>query len=203
VRRKIRFLKEGDPRWRIGLSDCARRSSVRFLMRSLRIFTELILPATLWPWSRISLCTRPLLRADKFTTFMCRFSRNLGTSNSWNPPVLSRPVKGSLYHVWRGKTKGKVVPVYALKIYRVVISLIFDFCTRWQWVVNFTLRRFISVQVTRYPLSRKPGGPHCQFGHFSGKKLITSSSTRGFSFWNKFSPVISMCFAIDFFQFNR
>ena len=26
-----------------------------------------------------------MLRADNFTTFMCRLSRNMGTSTSWNP----------------------------------------------------------------------------------------------------------------------
>ena len=37
------------------------------------------------------------LRADNLTTFMCRLSWNLGTSTSWNPLVLSRPVMGLLY----------------------------------------------------------------------------------------------------------
>jgi hypothetical protein len=36
-------------------------------------------------------------RADNLTTFMCRLSRNLGASNSWNPEGLSRPVMGLLY----------------------------------------------------------------------------------------------------------
>jgi hypothetical protein len=31
------------------------------------------------------------------TTFICRFSRNLGASTSWNPNGLSRPVMGLLY----------------------------------------------------------------------------------------------------------
>jgi hypothetical protein len=31
------------------------------------------------------------------TTFMCRLSRNLGPSTSWNPVGLSRPVMGLLY----------------------------------------------------------------------------------------------------------
>jgi hypothetical protein len=31
------------------------------------------------------------------TTFMCRLSRNLGASTSWNPVGLSRPVTGLLY----------------------------------------------------------------------------------------------------------
>jgi hypothetical protein len=36
-------------------------------------------------------------RADNLTTFMCRLSRNLGASTSWNPQGLSRPVMGLLY----------------------------------------------------------------------------------------------------------
>jgi hypothetical protein len=37
--------------------------------------------------------------ADKLTTFMCRLSKNLGASNSWNPKGLSKPVMGLLYLV--------------------------------------------------------------------------------------------------------
>jgi hypothetical protein len=36
-------------------------------------------------------------RADNLTTFMCRLSKNLGPSTSWNPKGLSRPVMGLLY----------------------------------------------------------------------------------------------------------
>jgi hypothetical protein len=36
-------------------------------------------------------------RADKLTTFMCRLSRNLVASTSWNPKGLSRPVMRLLY----------------------------------------------------------------------------------------------------------
>jgi hypothetical protein len=36
-------------------------------------------------------------RADNLTTFMCRLTRNLGASTSWNPKGLSRPVMGLLY----------------------------------------------------------------------------------------------------------
>jgi hypothetical protein len=35
-------------------------------------------------------------RTDNLTTFMCRLSRNLGVSTSWNPKGLSRPVMGLL-----------------------------------------------------------------------------------------------------------
>jgi hypothetical protein len=37
---------------------------------------------------------RPVRRADDLTTFMCRLSRNLGASTSWNPQGLFRPVTG-------------------------------------------------------------------------------------------------------------
>jgi hypothetical protein len=36
-------------------------------------------------------------RTDNLTTFMCRLSRNLGASTSWNPLGLSRPVMGLIY----------------------------------------------------------------------------------------------------------
>jgi hypothetical protein len=36
-------------------------------------------------------------RADSLTNFMCRLSRNLGASASWNPQGLSRPVMGLRY----------------------------------------------------------------------------------------------------------
>jgi len=36
-------------------------------------------------------------RADNFTTFTCRPSSNLGTSSSWKPQGLSRPVHKLLY----------------------------------------------------------------------------------------------------------
>ena len=36
-------------------------------------------------------------RADNLTTFMWRMSWNIGTSTSWNPLGLSRPVMGLLY----------------------------------------------------------------------------------------------------------
>jgi hypothetical protein len=38
--------------------------------------------------------------ADNLTTFMCRLSRNLGASTSWNPVGLSRPVTALLYLIF-------------------------------------------------------------------------------------------------------
>ena len=40
---------------------------------------------------------RPVRRADNLTTFMCRLSWNLGTSTSWNPQGLFRPLLGLVY----------------------------------------------------------------------------------------------------------
>jgi hypothetical protein len=40
---------------------------------------------------------RPVHRADNLTTFMCRLSRNLGASTSWNTKDLSRSIMGLLY----------------------------------------------------------------------------------------------------------
>jgi hypothetical protein len=40
---------------------------------------------------------RPVRRTDNLTTFMCRLSRNSGSSTFWNPKGLSRPVAGKLY----------------------------------------------------------------------------------------------------------
>jgi hypothetical protein len=36
-------------------------------------------------------------RADNLTTFMCRLSKNLGASTSWDPKGLSRPAMGLLF----------------------------------------------------------------------------------------------------------
>ena len=38
------------------------------------------------------------VRADSLTIFMCRLFGNLGTSTSWNPQGLSRPVMGLLLY---------------------------------------------------------------------------------------------------------
>jgi hypothetical protein len=49
---------------------------------------------------------RPVLRANKLSTFMCRLFWNLVTSITWSSQGLSRPVHGSLYrcsqqlHTW-------------------------------------------------------------------------------------------------------
>jgi hypothetical protein len=44
-----------------------------------------------WGWMR------PVRRADNFTTFMCRLSWNMGTSNRWNRMGLCGHVQGLIY----------------------------------------------------------------------------------------------------------
>jgi hypothetical protein len=43
------------------------------------------------------------------TTFMCRLSRNLGASTSWNPLGLSRPAMGLLYLLLKYEQEFKTV----------------------------------------------------------------------------------------------
>jgi hypothetical protein len=40
-------------------------------------------------------------KVDNLTIFMCRLSKNLGASTSWDPKDLSRPVMGLLYLLHR------------------------------------------------------------------------------------------------------
>jgi len=72
---------------------------VQALRVRLQFFKDIILQACTMALGSTQLLTerRPVHRADNLTTFMCRMSSNLGTSTSWYPLGLSRPVQGLLY----------------------------------------------------------------------------------------------------------
>jgi hypothetical protein len=76
-------------------------------------------------------------RADNLTTFMCRLSRNLGASTSWNPVSLSRPVMGLLYLLFR---------------YRYNVTLVILFYTLNNLHdAGISLTRYVTVNLLRTP----------------------------------------------------
>jgi len=88
--------------WGNALQTGVRR--VRFPIGSLKFFIDLILPAALWSWGRLSLLTEISTR-NIFWSKGCRYPgmttlppsyadslEILGASASWGPKVLSRPV---------------------------------------------------------------------------------------------------------------
>jgi hypothetical protein len=69
---------------------------------------------------------RPVRKADNLTTFMCRLSWNLGTSNSWNPRGLSRPVMGLLYLLYNSAhIRGSFQKFCTLYIFSLKMSLFY------------------------------------------------------------------------------
>jgi hypothetical protein len=50
--------------------------------------------------------------ADNLTTFMCRLSRNLGASTSWNPQGLSRLIMGLVYLFSRSQSHKNVAKLF-------------------------------------------------------------------------------------------
>jgi hypothetical protein len=85
-------------------------------------------------------------RADNLTTFMCRLSRNLGASTSWNPVGLSRPVMGLLYLFF----------LYEYVMY--VIERDLKFCF-WPVIYDFNLGAWVNVWIQRESLEQnQPAG---------------------------------------------
>jgi len=72
---------------------------VQALRVRLEFFKDIILQACTMALGSIQPLTerQPVHRADNLTTFMYRMPWNLGTSTSWYPLGLSRPVQGLLY----------------------------------------------------------------------------------------------------------
>jgi hypothetical protein len=84
-------------------------SRIRFSIVSLGFFIDINFPASTMALRStqilIEMSTRNTswrvkaagAEADKLTAFVCRLSRNLGASTSWNSQGISRPVQGLLY----------------------------------------------------------------------------------------------------------
>ena len=75
----------------IGIFHWHNPSGRTVALGSTQPLTEISTRNISWGWRR------PVRKADNLTTFMCRLSWNLGTSTSWNPQGLCRPVMGLLY----------------------------------------------------------------------------------------------------------
>jgi len=66
---------------------CYNHSGRTMALGSTHPLTEMSTSRISWGW------TRPVRRADKPTTFVCRFSWNMETSTSWKLHSLSRPAQ--------------------------------------------------------------------------------------------------------------
>jgi hypothetical protein len=95
--------------------------------------------------------------ADNLTIFMCQLSRNLGTSTSWNPLDLSRPVQGQLYLLRHILAKGVtclicklMVPDSILGFHTSCSEIIssFGICEKY---IDFISSHFSLYQVVMHP----------------------------------------------------
>jgi hypothetical protein len=101
-----------------GTAVPARRSRVPFPMVSLKFFVDVIFPAALWPWSRLSLLQKWVRRAyrtaDNLTTFMRRLSRNSGSF------ILLEP---------SGPAQACTGIVFSLRMYTLFVCVLCWYCT--------------------------------------------------------------------------
>jgi hypothetical protein len=87
----LRYKPGSIPGGVTGIFQCLIPSDCTVALGSTQPLTEMSTRNSSWGWRR------PVRRADKLTTFMCRLSRNSGASTSRNSKGLSRPVAGKLY----------------------------------------------------------------------------------------------------------
>ena len=81
--------------------------------------------------------------ADNLTTFMCRLSRNLGASTSWNPQGLSRTVMGLLYRALHTQRLG--YEQHRKCTYKPKIEMLcHNGCCHWK-IINITYSKCVSV----------------------------------------------------------
>ena len=124
---------------------------------------------TAWGWRR------PVRRADKLITFMCRLSWNLGASTSWNPQGLSRPVEGLLYLLQCSYARG----LFRAKHYTGII--IMPTCATSHWHVttaSVSPRVPVRIQMTNGSRWNKP---HTRVGlllvNFNTRTLTVNTRT--------------------------
>jgi hypothetical protein len=104
---------------------------------------------------------RPIRMADNLTTFKCQLSWNVGTSDSWNPQGLSRPVMGLLWlwyerwrkilflNVWCDICSVIIFTTIHLWLYQINVNNNLEYKYKWSlWKYLFLLYTiFISVNV--------------------------------------------------------